>query len=114
MTAGKRRLSLAHLTIVDATPVELIDAARAGGFDSIGLRIVAPMPTDRIVPVVGDETMIRSIEARLADTGIDILDVEAIWLTPDTDVAAYEAVFETGGRLRAAHVLVVGNDPDEA
>jgi hypothetical protein len=26
------------LTVVDATPLELIDAAKAGGFDSIGLR----------------------------------------------------------------------------
>ncbi len=76
MSNRKRRISLAHLTVVDALPLGLIDAAKAGGFDSIGLRIVAPMPSDRIVPVVGDEAMIRSIEARLADTGIDILDVE--------------------------------------
>jgi sugar phosphate isomerase/epimerase len=113
MTDRKRRISLAHLTVVDATPLELIDAAKAGGFDSIGLRIVAPMPTDRIVPVVGDEAMIRSIENRLAETGIDILDVEAIWLTADSDVSSYAQVFETGARLGAAHVLVVGNDPDE-
>ncbi len=110
----RHRLSLAHLTVIDATPLELIDAAAAGGFDSIGLRIVAPMPTDRIIPVIGDEAMLRAIEARLSDTGIDILDIEAVWLFPDAVVESYEAAFATAQRLRAQHVLVVGNDPDEA
>ena len=114
MHVPRNRLSLAHLTVVDATPLELIDAAAAGGFDSIGLRIVAPMVTDPIVAVVGDEPMIRAIERRLADTGVDILDAEAVWLRPDTDVATYRPAIETAARLGAAHFLVVGNDPDEA
>ena len=108
------RLSLAHLTVIDATPLELIDAAAAGGFDSIGLRIVAPMPTDRMVPVIGDEVMLRAIEARLAATGVDILDIEALWLFPDAVVESYEAAFATAQRLKAQHILVVGNDPDES
>ena len=108
------RLSLAHLTVLDAHPLELIDAAAAGGFNSVGLRIVAPMPTDRIVPVIGDEALTRQIERKLADTGIDILDVEAIWLTPDSDVNSYIPAFETSARLGARHVLIVGNDRDEA
>jgi hypothetical protein len=66
------RLSLAHLTVVDAHPLELIDAAVAGGFDAIGLRIVAPMRTDTIVPVIGDADLIRQIGARLGDMGIEI------------------------------------------
>ena len=108
------RLSLAHLTVIDAHPLELIDAAVAGGFDAIGLRIVAPMRTDTIVPVVGDEGLMRKIESRLADTGIEILDVEAIWLGPDTDIAALEPALACGQRLGAENVLVVGNDSDTA
>jgi sugar phosphate isomerase/epimerase len=80
----------------------------------VGLRIVAPMPTDRIVQVTGDEAMLRAIEARLADTGIGILDVEAVWLYPDADVGRYRASFETAQRLGAKHFLVVGNDPVDA
>ena len=106
------RLSLAHLTVIDAHPLELIDAAAAGGFDAIGLRIVAPMRTDMIVPVIGDADLIRQIELRLADTEIEILDVEAIWLGPDSDIAALEPALACGQRLGAKNVLVVGNDPD--
>jgi hypothetical protein len=76
------RLSLAHLTVLDATPLELIDAAVAGGFDFIGLRIVPPTPAVRIVPVVGDDDLIRRIEQRLDETGIRILDAETFWLSP--------------------------------
>ena len=65
------RLSLAHLTVLDAHPLDLIDAAVAGGFDAIGLRIVPPMRTDTIVPVIGDETLIRRFEQGLSDTGIE-------------------------------------------
>jgi hypothetical protein len=46
------RLSLAHLTVLDAHPLALIDAAVAGRFNAIGLRIVPPSPADVIVPVV--------------------------------------------------------------
>jgi sugar phosphate isomerase/epimerase len=113
MTANRRRVSLAHLTVLDAPPVTLVDAAAAGGFDSIGLRLVAPMPTDRIFPVVGDEAEVRRTAQRLADTGVDILDIEAIWLTAETAVESYVPVFEIGARLGARNVLVVGNDPHE-
>ena len=112
--AARRRLSLAHLTVMDASPIELIDAAVAGGFDSIGLRIVAPTETDVIVPVIGDEPMLRLIERRLADSGITILDVEAIWLSPRTDPGTFSAIAETGARLGAGYVLAIGNDPDAA
>jgi sugar phosphate isomerase/epimerase len=110
----KTRISLAHLTVMPCSPLELLDAAAAGGFDAVGLRIVPPMPTDVIVPVVGDAAMIRAIQERLEATGLRIHDIEAVWLTPGINVAAMEPVLETGARLGAGHLLVVGNDPDAA
>ena len=58
------------LTVIDAHPLELIDAASAGGFNAIGLRIVPPAPTDPLVPVVGDEALIRELLARMKGLGI--------------------------------------------
>jgi len=111
---GNRRTSLAHLTVIDAGPIELIEAAVAGGFDAIGLRIVAPTITDTIVPVIGVEPMLREIERRLADSAVSILDIEAIWLAPHTDAGTFGAVVETGARLGAKFVLAIGNDPEPA
>ena len=108
------RLSLAHLTVLDAHPLALIDAAVAGRFNAIGLRIVPPSPADVIVPVVGDEALIRRLLAKLADTGVSVLDVETIWIGPDIDVAALRPAFEVAQRLGTRNVLTMGNDPDEA
>jgi sugar phosphate isomerase/epimerase len=113
LTRVRNRLSLAHLTAIDASPLELIDAASAGGFDSIGLRIVPPTPSDSIVPVIGDGELIKRIQRRLDETGLNILDIEAVWLTADTSTDALLPVLETTARLGAHYLLVVGNDPDE-
>jgi sugar phosphate isomerase/epimerase len=109
-----RLLSLAHLTVLDADPVALIDAAAAGGFDAVGLRIVPPLPSDRIVPVVGDLPLQRCIKERIAVTGIPILDIEAIWLSPETDVAALQPALDVGADLGARYVLVIAYDFERA
>lgn len=110
----RMRMSLAHLTVLDATPIELVEAAAAGGFDATGLRIVPPMKSDTIVEVIGNDGLIRDIVARCDDTGVRIWDVEAVWLTPDTEVAKLAGALETGERLGARYLLVVGHDPDFA
>jgi sugar phosphate isomerase/epimerase len=102
------------MSIVGATPIELIGAAAAGGFDSISLRLVAPTPVHSLVPVVGDEGLLRQIERRLADTGVEVLDVGGVWLHPELDVESYVPAFETAARLGAKHFLMAGNDPNEA
>jgi sugar phosphate isomerase/epimerase len=105
-------LSLAHLTVLPATPLELIDAAESAGFDAVGLRICPPLPGDIITPVVGDIALQRAIKQRLSQTGISIMDVEAFWLMPDTSIAGLMPSFETAAELGARNILVVGNDPD--
>jgi sugar phosphate isomerase/epimerase len=64
--------------------------------------------------VVGDDELIRQILRRLDDTGLSILDVEAVWLTPDTSVPNLVPALETAARLGARYLLIVGNDPEPA
>ena len=105
-------LSMAHLTVIDADPVTLIDVGAAGGFDAVGLRIVPPLPTDTIIPVIGDRPLQHRIKERMQETGLSILDVEAIWLMPHTDIAALEPALDVAADLGARYVLTVGHDPD--
>lgn len=105
-------LSFHHLCRIDTPPVDLIEAAAAGGFEFCGLRFVAPRPGDPLVPVVGDGAAIRAIERKLRDTGVRLLDVEAVWLSPDTDVASLRPVVEAAARLGARHLLAVGFDAE--
>ena len=109
-----RLLSLAHLTVLDADPLALIEAAAAGGFDAIGLRIVPPFVTETIVPVVGDADLQRRIKRRLRDTDIALLDIEAIWLKPESRIEEIKPALETGAALGAKHVLTIAFDDDTA
>jgi sugar phosphate isomerase/epimerase len=97
-------LSLAHFTVVEADPITLIEAAQAGGYDAIGLRIVPPFPTNHV--------LVRSIKRRLVETGIRVLDVEAIWLTAQSDIATFEPALDIAVELGAGYVIVSGKDPD--
>lgn len=107
-------LSLHHLTMLAAHPLELVDAAAAGGFEYCGIRLVAPMAGDPCFDVAGHPAMVRELEQRLHATGVRLLDIEALWLQPATRIADLEPVLAAGQRLGARHVLAVGFDPDEA
>jgi sugar phosphate isomerase/epimerase len=107
-----RPISLAHLTVLDADPLTLIDAGAAGGFDALGLRIIPPMPTDKIVEVIGNAPLQRDIKARLKATGLYILDVEAIWLLPEMNLQKLLPALDVGAELGAKYMLVCGHDPD--
>lgn len=107
-------LSLGWLTVRGAHPIEHIDAAVAGGFDAVGLRLVPPAPGDPMVPVVGDEPLIRDLLAKTADTGVSVLDVETVWIGPDLDVAELRAAMDVAQRLGCRNLLTMGNDRDPA
>ena len=105
-------LSLHHLTMIDAHPLQLIDAAAAGGFNHCGIRLVAPRPGDPLIDIAGDVAAVREVGRRLKDTGIRLLDIEAIWLGPATDIETLRRPLAAGAELGARYVLAVGYDDD--
>src|SRR5437773_9183654 len=82
--AAPRPLSLAHLTILDATPPELVTVAAAAGFRTIGIRLTAT-PSVGVPPYdcISDGPMLRETLLRLADTGVAVLDTEFLRFEPD-------------------------------
>jgi sugar phosphate isomerase/epimerase len=109
-----RPLSLEHLTMIDASPAELIDAAAAGHFDMVGLRVVPPQPPNRLMPGFDDPRTVRDLKKRSGDTGVAVGMIEAIWLAPETDTREIERALAIGGELGAQYALICGNDRDEA
>jgi len=107
-------LSLAALTVLELSPPEMVACAAEAGYPHVGLRLLPATDTEPTWPVIGHTPLVREIERRLADTGVRTLDIEIFRLKPDTDVRDYLPALETGARLGAKHVLVAGNDPDEA
>lgn len=97
------RISFASGIAPECGPLETIYAAAAGGFDATGLWVE---------PANWTANMVDACAAALSETGLDLLDVEVIWLKPDSDILAHKAVIDIGAALGAKNVLCVSSDPD--
>ncbi|MBL8698088.1 MAG: sugar phosphate isomerase/epimerase [Alphaproteobacteria bacterium] len=109
-----RLVSVAHLTLIELDPPEMVAACAAAGFDRIDLRLKRATPTDAEYPMFGDTPMMRETRKRLADTGLQVAGVEIIRLRTDTDIDSFLPLFEAGQRLGATRLKVVADDADEA
>lgn len=108
-----RRFALAHLTVLDLPPPEVISVAAATGCTEAGLRLLPVAPGATAYPLMEDAALMRETLARMADTGVRVADLEIVMLRPDTDVATFLPFLEAGAKLGAKHVLVAGYDADE-
>jgi sugar phosphate isomerase/epimerase len=97
------RISLASGVVPEFPPLETIRAAAFGGFDAVGLWIDPEHWTTRTT---------TDCRTALADTGLELLDVEVIWIKPDSDMTTHKKVIEIGAELGATNVLCVASDPN--
>lgn len=96
-------ISFASGIVPEFGPVDTIEAAAAGGFDMVGLWVE---PADWTAQTT------RQARAALAATGLPLLDVEVIWLKPDSRDDDHRKVIDVGAELGARNVLCVSSDPD--
>jgi sugar phosphate isomerase/epimerase len=98
------RISLASGVVPEFGPVETIRAAVAGGFDAVGLWIEPPLWTP---------ALLRETRAALLASGLELLDVEVIWLKADSVMDEHKRCIDIGIELGAKNVLCVSSDPDQ-
>lgn len=109
-----RSISLAALTVLELTPPEMVSCAAEAGYSHVGIRLLPATPDEPQYDLIGDTPLLREVRARLAATGVKVLDAEIFRLKPDTRVEDSEAAIATAAQLGARELLVAGNDPDEA
>jgi sugar phosphate isomerase/epimerase len=109
-----RIFSLSALTVLELPPPDMVSCAHDAGYSHVGLRLIPATPNEPSYQTIGDTPVIRATHARLADTGVRVLDIEILRLKPETDVRDFVPVLDTAARLGARNALVAGNDPDEA
>jgi sugar phosphate isomerase/epimerase len=111
----RRQISLAHLTVLDATPPELVTVAADAGFRTIGIRLTAT-PSVGVPPydILSDGPLLRETLRRLADTGVSVLDTEFLRFEPEIQKGIPERFLEVSARLGARNVLVMSAEPDES
>lgn len=106
--------ALAHLTVLELTPPEVVEAGIAAGYDAVGLRLHPVRPDDAIYPMHGDTPMMRETLSRLADSALEILDIEVVRLVKDKNPEDFLPAFEAGQRLGASRVLTLIDERDDA
>lgn len=107
-----RTFSLAHLTLLHCPPPQLIEIAARAGYDFVSLRMTAVTTTEQIYPLIHDRRLMRETKERLADTGLEVLDVELVRLDPATEPESFLPFLEAGAELGARAVIVQLPDPE--
>ena len=97
------RIGLASGVVPEFGPLATIAAAVAGGFDAVGLWVE---------PGDWNASTIRDVRSALADGGLELLDVEVIWLKPDSGMEQHQHSIEIGAELGAKNILCVSSDTD--
>jgi sugar phosphate isomerase/epimerase len=100
------KLSLAHATLLDLSPPDLIRVAHPAGFEAVGLRLIPiGLPGERRYALTEDPTLAREIRRALDDTGIRFLDVEVVRIHDEVDPGTYAAAFEGAAALGARFAI---------
>lgn len=106
--------SLAFLTLQDCGPLEAIRAAAAAGYQRIGLRLLPATAREAAYPLLTDDRLLADVLSALADTGLQVGDVELVRLGPASRIDDYERFLQRAGQLSARHVILVNDDTEHA
>jgi sugar phosphate isomerase/epimerase len=106
--------SLAHLTLLDLPPAELIAVAARVGYQKVGFRLLPASPSGASYPLMHDAGALADTLARMRDTGVGVFDLEIVRIGAGFRPSEFLPFFEVGARLGAKAMLVAGDDPDEA
>jgi sugar phosphate isomerase/epimerase len=105
-------LGLAALTVLDTAPLEQIALAERHRFDTVGFRLLPAAPGTTAYPLHQDPAALREVKARLADSPVELFDVEIVRLGATFDVEQHRCFLEASADLGARAVLVGGDDRD--
>jgi sugar phosphate isomerase/epimerase len=100
--------------VLSLAPPEMVSVAARTGYRHVGLRLIGVSPDGAAYPLMSDRPMMRETKMRLADTGLEVLDIEFVRLAPDTDPRSLVSFLEAGAELGARYVVTAPYDADPA
>ena len=104
--------SLAHLTVLSLTPPQVVDVAARAGYRYVGLRMTRVTPDEVLYDLARDRALMKDTKARLAATGVAVLDTELVRMDPEHEPEAFIPELEATAELGAHHVIAQLPDPD--
>ena len=102
----KQKYSLAQLTVLNTSPVEISQIAANAGYDYVSMRqIYMGLPGEPNYDLSKNPDMKAQVKQIFQETGLQLLDIELARIFDDMDVKKYEAAMETAVELGGTHVL---------
>lgn len=102
----KSKFSLAHLTVLGCPPPEMIYIASMAGYDYVSLRpIYMGLPGEPNYDLAVNKDMMKLTKTALAETGVQLLDIELARIFDGMDPKRYEPAMEVAAELGGKHVL---------
>ena len=108
----KHEYSLAHLTVLALTPPQVVDVAARSGYKYVSLRLTRVTPAEPLYDLPNDRAMMRETKARLADTGLGVLDIELFRMDPALEPEHFVPVLEAAAELGAKNIIAQLPDPN--
>lgn len=105
--------SLAHLTVLQCSPPEMVTIASRAGYSFVSLRMTSVTADEKVYPLIQDKKLMKETKDCLDSTGLRVLDVELIRLDPGTEPETYVPFLEAGAALGARSVITQLPDPDK-
>lgn len=103
---ARGRYSLAHLTLINATPPELVYIAARAGYDAVSPRFIPMHVPGEFTQSPIDMAQVQATKTALATTGLEVLDVELARITEDVDPRSFERALELGAELGAERMIM--------
>jgi sugar phosphate isomerase/epimerase len=108
------KLAIAPLSSLDTPPAAFIRAASAAGFAQVGLRLKPVTASEVPFPLSPKSREFREVQKALADSGLELLDIEVLSLDSESARHDWLPMLEAGAILGASILNVVGDDPELA
>jgi len=109
-----RPVGLAHLTMLEVSPPDLVVAAAEAGYDAVGLRVCPGGPGEQPWFPAGPagRRTVAQTRRRLDDTGLELLDVDIVPIRPGTRVADLLPALDLAADLGASLAIAFVEDED--
>ncbi len=107
-----RTLGVHHMTALETDPLSFVSLAAETGCQEVSVFTQQPGSNAKF-PLVTRENL-SAMQARLADTGIAVANVDAFIVAPGVDVAGFRPALELGAELGARGAVTIVYDPEES
>jgi sugar phosphate isomerase/epimerase len=111
---GGPPLGLAHFTVLEVPPTDLVTLAARTGYAFVGLRLHPAFPGAPCYTIPPGSEAMREMRRRMAGEGVRVHDIEFLTIDEGFEPRRLLPVLEQAGELGAARLSCCADDQDRA